>query len=148
MHFSHHWSLLWVLYPKHVSQFQGLKNIPFFPNFAVFDTLFNVRAYIDCWKKKQPFLLVILYEHHIHLWIQVPPPPRSTKQFTTHQKHDKVVENIELSFSQAEAIKTRLSIIPIRNEVCKLHLSRWNLHQLNCKAGCLKWACLFTSNSV
>ena len=53
--------------PWHVSQFQGFKNIPFFqyfgthypfsPNFAVFDTLFNVCAYIDCWKKKQPFYL-------------------------------------------------------------------------------------------
>ena len=29
---------------------------------------------IDCWKKR-PFLHVFLYKHHIHLWIQGPPPP-------------------------------------------------------------------------
>ena len=40
-------------YPKHISQFQELKNIPFYPNFTVFDTLFNVHMYIDCWKKKK-----------------------------------------------------------------------------------------------
>ena len=51
------WFLLWVLYPKHISQFQRLKNIPFFQNFAVFDTLFNVRTYTDCWKKNNPFYL-------------------------------------------------------------------------------------------
>ena len=42
--------------------FQGLKNIPFlFPTFAVFDTLFNACAYIDCWKKKKrkPFYMLL-----------------------------------------------------------------------------------------
>ena len=30
------WSLLWVLYPKHIAQFQGSKNIPFFCKFCCF----------------------------------------------------------------------------------------------------------------
>ena len=86
------WSLLRVLYPKHVSQFQGLKNILIFSNCAVFDTLFNVRAYMDCWGKKEekkndPFYLFsctsiistfeykwspwgqILYMYNILFWV-------------------------------------------------------------------------------
>ena len=31
------------------------KHTFFSPNFAVFDTLFIVRAYIDCWEKNNPF---------------------------------------------------------------------------------------------
>ena len=38
MHFSHHEQMLWILYPQHVSQFWGLKNIsnPFFHKFCCF----------------------------------------------------------------------------------------------------------------
>ena len=47
----------------------------FFPNFAVFDTLFNVCAILTVGKKKTTLFTCFLVKHHIHHWIQSVPPP-------------------------------------------------------------------------
>ena len=76
-----------MLYPKHVSQFQGLKNIPFFQNFAVFATLFNVRAYIDGRKNTTLFTcFLVRAASYQSVNTSAPPPPISyITFFWSHQ---------------------------------------------------------------
>ena len=63
------WSLLRVLYPKHVSQFQRLKNIPF--QILLFLTPFSMYTRTSTVGKKWPFYLFSWYPP---LNTSAPPP--------------------------------------------------------------------------
>ena len=104
------WYLLWVLYPKHVSQLQGLKNIQFF---QILLFLTPVWMYCVHWLlgKKQPFLFVFLYKCHIYLWMQVPPSLQIKSYLNTILKgNTNLVANIYLNFCKCKCNFWRCSV--------------------------------------
>ena len=66
-------SLLWVLYSKHVSQFQGLKNIPFFFQMLLFLTPFSMYVRTSTVGKNDPFMCLLVRASYLPLHTSCPP---------------------------------------------------------------------------
>ena len=99
---------------------KGWKTYPFYQYFGIYYPLFQIWLLLTPFSvyvrtstvgKKQPFLLVFLYEHHIHLWIQVPSLPRDqyiTDNLTFSQHEWACHRSLRVSFCRSLSPETNI----------------------------------------